>query len=47
MCVRAHCSTPKEFMGNEIEISNLDILGKSLGPIAVSVPSRGALPPGT
>ncbi len=32
MCVVTHCSNyPKSFMGNSIEISNLDILGASLG----------------
>lgn len=32
MCVCTHCSNfPKSFMGTEIEISNLDLLGESLG----------------
>lgn len=32
MCVCTHCSNyPKSFMGNEIEISALDILGETLG----------------
>jgi len=31
-CVCTHCSNfPKSFMGNDIEISNLDILGETLG----------------
>jgi L-fucose isomerase-like protein len=31
-CVATHCSNfPKSFMGSEIEISELDILGESLG----------------
>ena len=31
-CICSHCSNyPKDFMGNEIEISNLDVLGASLG----------------
>ena len=31
-CVNTHCSNfPKSFMGNDIEISNLDILGATLG----------------
>jgi L-fucose isomerase-like protein len=31
-CVVTHCSNyPKSFMGNEVEISNLDVLGESLG----------------
>lgn len=33
MCINTHCSNyPKSFMQSEIEISNLDILGQSLGP---------------
>jgi L-fucose isomerase-like protein len=33
MCINTHCSNyPKAFMGREVEISNLDILGVSLGP---------------
>ena len=32
MCVLTHCSNyPKTFMGTDIEISNLDVLGASLG----------------
>jgi L-fucose isomerase-like protein len=32
MCINTHCSNfPKSFMGGEVEISNLDILGASLG----------------
>jgi L-fucose isomerase-like protein len=32
MCVCTHCSNyPKSFMGQDIEISNLDILGETLG----------------
>jgi L-fucose isomerase-like protein len=32
MCVCTHCSNyPKSFFGNEIEISNLDVLGTTLG----------------
>jgi len=32
MCVNTHCSSyPKSFFGGEIEISNLDVLGKALG----------------
>ena len=31
-CILIHCSSyPKSFMGNEMEISNLDILGNALG----------------
>lgn len=33
MCVNTHCSSyPKSFFGGEVEISNQDVLGKSLGP---------------
>ena len=32
-CINTHCSSfPKSFMGREVEVSNLDILGESLGP---------------
>jgi L-fucose isomerase-like protein len=32
-CVCTHCSNyPRSFVGDEIEISNLDVLGKALGP---------------
>lgn len=32
MCVCTHCSSyPKSFMGGDIEISNLDVLGEALG----------------
>ncbi len=32
-CINTHCSNyPKSFIGGEIEISNLDILGATLGP---------------
>ena len=32
MCINTHCSNyPKSFMGREVEISNLDILGETLG----------------
>ena len=31
-CVATHCSNyPKSFMGNAVEISNLDILGETIG----------------
>lgn len=33
MCINTHCSNfPKSFFATEFEISNLDILGKTLGP---------------
>jgi L-fucose isomerase-like protein len=32
-CINTHCSNyPKAFMGREVEISNLDVLGATLGP---------------
>ncbi|HET6443933.1 MAG TPA: fucose isomerase, partial [candidate division Zixibacteria bacterium] len=32
-CINTHCSNyPASFMGREVEISNLDVLGASLGP---------------
>jgi len=32
MCINTHCSNyPKSFVGNEIEISELDIIGESVG----------------
>jgi L-fucose isomerase-like protein len=33
MCINTHCSSfPKSFMGRDVEVSNLDILGATLGP---------------
>jgi L-fucose isomerase-like protein len=33
MCINTHCSNfPKSFMGCEVEVSNLDVLGTQLGP---------------
>jgi L-fucose isomerase-like protein len=33
MCINTHCSNfPKSFMGREVEVSNLDVLGTQLGP---------------
>jgi L-fucose isomerase-like protein len=47
MCVCTHCSNyPKSFMGNEIEISNLDILGKTLGPDRCFGAIKGRVAPG-
>jgi len=32
-CINTHCSSfPKSFIGRDFEMSNLDVLGKSLGP---------------
>jgi L-fucose isomerase-like protein len=47
LCVCTHCSNyPKSFMGNEIEISNLDILGKTLGPEKCFGAIKGKVAPG-
>jgi L-fucose isomerase-like protein len=47
LCVCTHCSNyPKSFMGNEIEISNLDILGKTLGPERCFGAIKGKVAPG-
>ncbi len=33
MCINTHCSSyPKTFIGQDVEVGNLDILGASLGP---------------
>lgn len=33
MCINTHCSNfPKSFMQSEVEVSNLDVLGATLGP---------------
>jgi L-fucose isomerase-like protein len=33
MCINTHCSSfPRSFMGREVEVSNLDVLGSTLGP---------------
>lgn len=47
MCINTHCSNfPKEFMGREVEISNLDILGASLGPENCFGAIKGQAAPG-
>jgi len=47
LCVCTHCSNyPKSFMGNEVEISNLDILGKTLGPERCFGAIKGKVAPG-
>jgi L-fucose isomerase-like protein len=47
MCINTHCSNfPKSFMGREVEISNLDILGASLGPDRCFGAIKGQAAPG-
>jgi len=46
-CVCTHCSNyPKSFIQNEIEISNLDILGATLGPENCFGAIKGKVAPG-
>jgi L-fucose isomerase-like protein len=46
-CVVTHCSNyPKSFMGNDIEISNLDVLGAALGPDNCFGGIKGRIAPG-
>lgn len=47
MCINTHCSNfPKAFMGQEVEISNLDVLGGSLGPENCFGAIKGQAAPG-
>ncbi len=47
MCLNTHCSNfPKSFMRAEVEISNLDILGASLGPDNCFGAVKGQAAPG-
>jgi L-fucose isomerase-like protein len=47
MCINTHCSNyPKSFVGGEIEISNLDILGATLGPERCFGAIKGKVNPG-
>jgi L-fucose isomerase-like protein len=47
MCINTHCSNyPKSFMQSEIEVSNLDILGASLGPDSCFGAIKGQAAPG-
>ena len=47
MCINTHCSNfPKSFMGGEVEISNLDILGATLGPDSCFGAVKGQAAPG-
>ncbi len=46
-CVVTHCSNyPKSFMGNNIEVSNLDVLGAALGPDRCFGGIKGRIAPG-
>ncbi len=47
MCINTHCSNfPKSFMGHEVEIGNLDVLGASLGPDRCFGAVKGQAAPG-
>jgi L-fucose isomerase-like protein len=46
-CINVHCSNyPKSFMGHDVEISNLDVLGASLGPDRCFGAVKGQAAPG-
>jgi len=46
-CINTHCSSfPKSFMGDEVEVSNLDILGATLGPDNCFGAVKGQAAPG-
>jgi L-fucose isomerase-like protein len=46
-CINTHCSNfPKSFMGREVEIGNLDVLGASLGPDRCFGAVKGQAAPG-
>jgi L-fucose isomerase-like protein len=47
MCINTHCSSfPKSFMGREVEVSNLDVLGATLGPDCCFGAVKGQAAPG-
>jgi L-fucose isomerase-like protein len=47
MCINTHCSNfPKSFMGAEVEVSNLDILGAALGADRCFGAIKGQAAPG-
>jgi L-fucose isomerase-like protein len=47
MCINTHCSNfPKSFMGREVEVSNLDVLGTTLGPENCFGAIKGRAAPG-
>jgi len=46
-CINTHCSNfPKSFMGREVKVSNLDILGATLGPDRCFGAVKGQAAPG-
>jgi len=46
-CINTHCSSfPKSFMGTEVEVSNLDMLGNTLGPENCFGAVKGQAAPG-
>jgi L-fucose isomerase-like protein len=46
-CINTHCSSfPKSFMGTEVEVSNLDVLGNTLGPENCFGAVKGQAAPG-
>ena len=46
-CINTHCSSfPKSFMGTEVEVSNLDVLGNTLGPDNCFGAVKGQAAPG-
>jgi L-fucose isomerase-like protein len=46
-CLNTHCSNwPKSFMGCEVEVSNLDVLGATLGPDRSFGAVKGQVAPG-
>ncbi len=47
LCVNTHCSNfPRSFMGTDIEISNLDLLGETFGPENCFGAVKGHVSPG-
>jgi L-fucose isomerase-like protein len=47
LCVNTHCSNfPRSFMGTDIEISNLDLLGETFGPENCFGAVKGHVQPG-
>lgn len=47
LCVNTHCSNyPKSFMGTEVEISNLDLLGETFGADRCFGAIKGSVQPG-
>lgn len=47
MCINTHCSSfPKSFIGRQVEVSNLDVLGTTLGPDNCFGAVKGQAAPG-